>query len=140
MRSPIRRVAELMQIAVDDSKPVTVEEGDWHLPLVTASERSEVGDLETLIKISAGRCARVSYLTHAGVRDHDADIGLHDRLVSSGHMSPLEHPARPLSAEELEAGEWSGNFRGWKAARKDVPNEDNPLGPGALLTPDAIRV
>jgi hypothetical protein len=127
----IRRVAALMRAVVDDSEPTAVEEGDWHLPLVAPSERSEVGDLETLIKISAGRCARVSYLTHAGVRDHDADIGLHDRLVASGHMSPLEHPARPLTAAELAEGEWSGNLRGWKAARKAVPNESNPLGPGA---------
>lgn len=131
----IRRVAELMRTAMEASEPDAVGHGEWHLPLVDAAERVEVEEVETLIKISAGRCARVSYLTHAGVRDHSADIGLHDRLVSSGHMSPLEHPARPLSPAELAESEWSGNFRGWKAARKFVAGEDNPLGAEAGADP-----
>ena len=87
------------------------------------------GSIEDLIKISAGRCARVSYLTHAGKRDLDADIQLHDRLLESGHMSPLEHPARPLAEAELKESEWSGNFRGWRSYRKSISGEANPLGP-----------
>jgi hypothetical protein len=123
----IRLVAEKMRAAVETSEPVELDYGEWHLPLIRAEDR-EGASTEDLIKVSAGRCARVSYLTHAGKRDLDADVALHDRLLTSGHMSPLEHPARPLSEEELAAGDWCGNFRGWCSYRKQVPGEGNPLG------------
>jgi len=125
----IRLVAERMRTATEVSDPAQLSPGEWHLPLIRPEDREEVASTEDLIKISAGRCARVSYLTHAGKRDPSADIELHDRLLTSGHMSPLEHPARPLSAAELEDGEWSGNFRGWRPYRKEITGEENPLGP-----------
>jgi len=127
----IRRAAEQMRLALEGSEPAELGEDEWHLPLIRPEDLEEDRPERDLVKVSAGRCARVSYLTHAGVRDLDADIELHDRLLSSGHMSPLEHPARPLSEAELAEGEWSGNFRGWRPYRKDVPDEANPLG-GAL--------
>lgn len=125
----IRLIAKEMRAATEASEPAELGRDEWHLPLVDPEDHEQVTSLEDLIKVSAGRCARVSYLTHAGKRDLEADIKLHDRLLESGHMSPLEHPARPLTATELEAGEWSGNFRGWHAYRKDVAGEANPLGP-----------
>lgn len=125
----IRLVAERMRGAMEASEPNELGEGEWHLPLVRSEDRDQVTSIEDLIKISAGRCARVSYLTHAGKRDLGADIQLHDRLLESGHMSPLEHPARPLSAGELAESEWSGNFRGWFPYRKEITGEANPLGP-----------
>lgn len=125
----IRLVAETMRDAMAASEPEELADDEWHLPLVSPEDRGQVGSIEDLIKISAGRCARVSYLTHAGKRDLSADVELHDRLLESGHMSPLEHPARPLSADELEESEWSGNFRGWHSYRKTLSGEANPLGP-----------
>jgi len=125
----ISRIAKAMRAAMDTSEPAELGQDEWHLPLVHREDRAQVASLEDLIKISAGRCARVSYLTHAGKRDLDADIQLHDRLLESGHMSPLEHPARPLSAAELTASEWSGNFHGWHPYRKSISGESNPLGP-----------
>ncbi len=125
----IRLVAESMRSAIEASDPAELEWDEWHLPLVRPEDRDEMTSTEDLVKVSVGRCARVSYLTHAGVRDLAADIELYERLLASGHMSPLEHPARPLSASELEESEWSGNFRGWRPYRKDVPGEGNPLGP-----------
>lgn len=136
----IRLVAETMRDTVTASEPEELAEGEWHLPLVHPEDRNQVGSIEDLIKISAGRCARVSYLTHAGKRDLSADIELHDRLLDSGHMSPLEHPARPLSADELETGEWSGNFRGWFPYRKGISGEANPLGPTVPARALAERV
>jgi thymidylate synthase ThyX len=121
----IRRIATLMREAREASRPAQLGEGEWHLPLVRPEDREQVDSLEDLLKVSAGRCARVSYLTHAGKRDLSADIGLHDRLLESGHMSPLEHPAQPWDDE------WCGNFHGWRSYRKDLPGEANPLG-GAL--------
>jgi hypothetical protein len=76
-----------------------------------------------VLLVAVGRCARVSYLTHDGIRDPRADVELAKRLRSSGHMSPFEHVAQ---AEPFEGiFEWSGNFRGWKQYRKTIPNEDN---------------
>lgn len=126
----IRLIAERMRTAAEASDPVELGPGEWHLPLIRPEDREEVGSTEDLIKISAGRCARVSYLTHAGQRDLSADVELHDRLLVSGHMSPLEHPARPLDEAELRESEWSGNFRGWRSYRKEIAGEDNPLGKG----------
>ncbi len=126
----IRLIAEKMRTAIEASKPDQLGEGEWHLPLVRSEDREQVASIEDLIKVSAGRCARVSYLTHAGERDLNADIELHDRLLESGHMSPLEHPARPLTASELETSEWNGNFKGWRSYRKLIPREANPLGKG----------
>lgn len=123
----IRRVATAMRAAIDASVPAELDLNEWHLPLIRPGDREEVlGDLD-LVKVSAGRCARVSYLTHAGKRDLDADIALHDRLLESGHMSPMEHPAQPLGPGDLKKSEWSGNFRGWRSYRKLIPGEDNPL-------------
>lgn len=130
----IRTAAELMRAAWARSEPVTIDEGEWHLPLVGESGGHPDDRLlsdELRVRVAVGRCARVSYMTHAGVRDPQADLVLHDRLLQSGHLSPFEHVARPLTAEELAAGEWCGNFRGWRAYRKDLPREADPLGTGA---------
>jgi thymidylate synthase ThyX len=124
----IRLVAERMRDASLASDPAELDWDEWHLPLVRPEDREEASS-EDLVKVSAGRCARVSYLTHAGKRDLEADIQLHDRLLESGHMSPLEHPARPLAAADLKESEWSGNFRGWFSYRKSIAGEANPLGP-----------
>jgi thymidylate synthase ThyX len=129
----IKLIATMMRGAVEGSDPVDLGLDEWHLPLVRDADRDEAASEEDLVKISAGRCARVSYLTHSGTRDLAADIGLHDRLIESGHMSPMEHPARPLSREELEKSEWSGNFRGWQPYRKQIAGEANPLSPATEI-------
>jgi thymidylate synthase ThyX len=136
----IRLVAETMRETMAASEPAELVEDEWHLPLVRPEDREQVDSIEDLIKVSAGRCARVSYLTHAGERDLGADIQLHDRLLESGHMSPLEHPARPLSPDELAEDEWSGNFRGWHSYRKTIAGEANPLGPKVPVRASPERV
>jgi thymidylate synthase ThyX len=124
----IRLIAAKMREAMERSVPTRLEPEEWHLPLVGETEREEASSAEELAKISIGRCARVSYLTHAGSRDLAADVTLYDRLAESGHMSPMEHVARPMTAAELEESRWSGNFEGWIAHRKLIPGESNPLG------------
>jgi len=123
----IRLIATKMRDAVERSVPTRLEPDEWHLPLVGEAEREEASSPEELAKISIGRCARVSYLTHAGTRDLSADVTLYDRLLESGHMSPMEHVARPMTPAELDRSEWSGNFQGWIAHRKLIPGESNPL-------------
>ena len=148
----IRRAAELMLKAYQNSMPMQLEEGEWHLPFIQGDERDgRFESEETACKISAARCARVSYLTHEGVRDHDADLQLYDRLISGGHMSPLEHVATPFTNREIylrdlakrglaeakmlfegealtlnrirDSLEFDGNFRGWTQLRKFQVNE-----------------
>ena len=72
-------------------------------------------DIETQKKISAARCARVSYLTHDGTREIEKDLELHDRLKGDRHLSPFEHVATPAG----DAG-FHANFRGWLQMRKEV--------------------
>jgi thymidylate synthase ThyX len=122
----IRRAAELMKQAYDASTPQRLRQGQWHMPLIQPDEQEwAVFNADEAFKVSVGRCARVSYLTHDGIRDHSKDIELYEQLTSAGHMSPLEHVARPMSRKEFAIAPFSGNFRGWHQYRKDIPNEDN---------------
>lgn len=92
--------------------------GDVHAPLVAPEEMLEWGDINLIMKVSTARCARVSYVRHLEKRDVNADITLHDRLLSSGHLSPFEHVATALSNRVTY-----GNFAGWRQYRKELSNE-----------------
>jgi hypothetical protein len=120
----IKRIADMMREIYDASIPKEIWSRQWHMPLMTdLSDLIDAGfSIDELCRISVGRCARVSYLTHNGIRDPRADLGLCDRLLQSGHMSPLEHIARPMCRNEQG---FSANFRGWVQLRKDFPNEEN---------------
>lgn len=116
-------LAQAMVRAMDESQPVRrpnlpYDEVSWHLPYVTASERRTV-NIKDLPKISAARCARVSYLTHDNEKPTlEADLALFKRLVGSVpmHASPVEHQA---CAGPLGFGA-SGNFVGWAQFRKGL--------------------
>lgn len=139
-----RIVAELARAAMGNSEPKPLVAYDWHMPLVGAQygDQIEGSGLHPMdwCRISAARCARVSYLTHDGRRDVGADLELYNRLVSSGHMSPPEHTARPMDKNELERyvtygydtaateredpiGSYLGNLNGWVSLRKTIPGE-----------------
>jgi thymidylate synthase ThyX len=109
----IREAAQRMRAALNASAPALVGYGEWHLPLVQDDERAR--DIETQKKISAARCARVSYLTHAGTREIEKDIELHDRLKHDRHLSPFEHVATPSHDAAFYA-----NMRGWIQMRRDI--------------------
>jgi thymidylate synthase ThyX len=109
----IREAAVRMRDAMLASTPRAVAFGEWHLPLVQDDERSL--DAETLKKISAARCARVSYLTHDGTRDIAKDLDLFERLKTDRHLSPFEHVATPARDVEFHA-----NFRGWIQMRAEI--------------------
>jgi len=109
----IRAAALKMREAIAASKPVPVTYDAWHLPLVQDDERSL--PIETQKKISAARCARVSYLTHEGTREIEKDLELHDRLKTDRHLSPFEHVATPAHDVEFHA-----NFRGWRQMRHEI--------------------
>lgn len=122
----IANLAYKMRDAYDASTPQQLQWGQWHLPLVVGNDldrllESEYTDLQTA-KISGGRCSRVSYLTHHGTREPDADIELCDGRLTKEipiHASGLEHPAL------AEEGYRNGNFgEGWKQLRKFYPLEN----------------
>ena len=117
----IREVASRMESLYRTAIPVPVEVGFWHMPLLDDTEalKADGYSEDELRRISVGRCARVSYLTHDGKRDPKADLDLYERLRFSGHMSPFEHVAM-AGAEKVQ----SGNFTGWVQLRKMVSGEE----------------
>jgi thymidylate synthase ThyX len=124
----IKHIAEMMLAAYRASVPAVVELGRWHLPLIQDDERT-LPD-EQLCKLSVARCARVSYLTHDGKRDHAKDLELYERLLgggANGHWSPFEHVATPTADPQQH----SANFAGWEQYRKRFPEEHAATFPDA---------
>lgn len=140
-RPEVYKIASMMHAVHQASQPVELGRDQWHVPLTnpaaTPDELSE-GGWDRLKKMSTGRCARVSYLTHTGVRDASKDIELHDGLRTDKHMSPFEHVARPIvitgpkwlaevdetsrkSTGALVRGrDWRGKLYGWHPYRLDI--------------------
>jgi thymidylate synthase ThyX len=109
----IREAALRMRDAMAASRPRAVQYGEWHTPLLQDDERSL--DVEERKRISAARCARVSYLTHDGTREIAKDLELYERLKVDRHLSPFEHVATPADDTGFHA-----NFRGWIQMRAAV--------------------
>lgn len=138
----IQLLAQLMLEAIENSDPMQIKEGEWHVPYVSR-ERREDGtiryfteldeDLEVnhALRISASACAQVSYRKNDLSLDKAKDIW--DRLIFSEprHASPIEHQATPapnafsvfswpqgVTHIDRDSVLWSGNFRGWIQARQ----------------------
>jgi thymidylate synthase ThyX len=124
----------LAQIWDEALKASTPAEREWHIPYIQEDEQNL--DLEVRKKIGTARCARVSYLTHDGVRNIDKDLILHERLLTGsghGHWSPFEHVAQATDMTEArynfatrqweEGPIWCGNFQGWVQYRKTCQGE-----------------
>lgn len=108
----IHELARQMHIAMEHSRPKIIPVGQWHLPYVTES-----GDISVLKRVSAARCARVSYKTHDGrTPSVEEDLALFDNLATAEprHLSPLEHVCTPGKARGRRA-----NLRDWVQLRKD---------------------
>jgi thymidylate synthase ThyX len=140
----IRQAAKLVEAAMEGNesqgKIKQLGLGDWHLPLIDGEDLGAGLSLDELTKISSARCARVSYMTHEGKRDHGEDLKLYEKLVGATpqHWSPLEHVATPW-AENFQdtehafldrAGTWQefntehlprvGKLLGWRTLRTEV--------------------
>lgn len=121
-----QKLARMMCDVYDGSMPKLLNNGDWHLPL-TGFPGDEGLTLRDRIQLSAARCARVSYLTHEGLRDVGADYDLHNKLATDGHWSPFEHVAQAMGDKQ-----YYGNFRSFKQYRKEFKNEFIPDPDGQL--------
>jgi len=102
-----------------NSTPTKLNWGQWHVPFyenptVFGPTPTDIDQL----KIATGRIARVSYLTHDGVRDEAKDIELHDRLASSGHWSPFEHCAMAIKTDLVYSQQRSNFGSNWLQYRK----------------------
>ena len=120
-------LAYKMYEAMQESKPVTLKAGEWHLPYVDSCYEIDqntqekggkleyyVGELytkgfkyislEDAIKLSAASCASVSYRTE-GMTLEKADK-IFDMLIKAEviHSSPLEHCATPVKPKFNELG------------------------------------
>jgi len=102
----MQALAYAMRDAYYSSQPT---EREWHCPLsgFPGDETLSESDLRL---VSVARCARVSYLTHEGLRDVGVDLRLSETLRSNGHFSPWEHCAKSEPGRH-------GNFIGWKQLR-----------------------
>lgn len=145
----IAALAVAWKDALANSKPQHLRDGEWHLPYIDgAVDYDRAADwfyakhgrvisgpelLETLKKISAARCARVSYVGHDGKPTSiDADFKLFERLITADliHASPTEHQAKPdFLLRKGEKPRWMnperhGNLWGWQQHRKFIANED----------------
>lgn len=129
-------IAGMIRDAIAASTPRTLAVGDWHLPYLRPEDDALIvlaagaGDpIELAKRVSAGRCARLSFLTHDGVRDVLEDVRLCEQLINPRtagldddviHASPLEHVAQAAADRRYR----SGPFYGWIQFRKDFPNEN----------------
>lgn len=129
-----QKLAGLCQAALQIHVPTPRIRGEWHMPYIRDEDFKDVQNVmplgssdyrHPLLKISVGRCARVSYLNHEGVRDPKEDIQLCDRLEHAeqpeepGHWSPFEHQAMALEDPTIQ----SGNINGWMQLRKCFSRE-----------------
>ena len=128
----IQALAEAIYNAIKSSSP---KQSDYHLPYIedgrheslsyeiktsnindTPLSKAEYDAYKHLAKLSAARCARVSYLKHDGTNPSEGDdLKLFERLVGSRplHASPTEHQAVALR----QANKACRNFYGWEQFR-----------------------
>lgn len=130
LRASVMAQPEIQELAISmakahlESRPAKLKEGEWHLPYIFDEDRMSITNPMDLARVSSGRCARVSYLTHDGKRDCLADMHLADRLQKSGHVSPFEHPAKASILVGM-----GGNFGyGWEQYRAMLPGERDFTG------------
>lgn len=156
-----RLVKEALTWVRDNNALQILEPGHWHLPYVTEQdwdtaydyvmrnglaieENSHLKAQDLLKKISAARCARISYVPFDGNASFDRELERFQLLVNSDrlHASPTEHIATPDTSshydltkvdgddEELvksgmmfDHPELHGNLNGWRQFRKMLPGE-----------------
>jgi thymidylate synthase ThyX len=113
-------LANMILDARDGSFPQFTKGTSWHLPMVDM-EHEFNGDWERWKRVSAARCARVSFDNFSDEPVANS-LTRADMLIRSGHLSPFEHVARSLPHAHRD--KFVGNFKGWVQFRKQFPNED----------------
>jgi len=105
----IAELARMMIQANEQAEPTILQDEHWHLPYITEVDYQSSVEMEDLVKASAARCARVSYMKHdksspsieddlmlynmLAVRPFDSGNGHILGVDDPVHLSPLEHQA-----------------------------------------------
>lgn len=150
-RHEVFKIASMMKEIYDAGQPTLLSPGQWHLPLITDAELSDLCDarrtlgtdeleraVQQCIRVSARRCARVSFDKHTDTEPWEVSLEKAKQLLDYGHLSPFEHQGRPAEYSDVEFcipysdGELYapcdldfGHMRGWVPARYEIPHEDN---------------
>lgn len=121
-----RDLAQLAKEAKDKSSATLLGKDEWHLPYIKDEELELNHDLR---KISAARCARISYAPFDGDSSIERELERYKLLVDNQpvHASPVEHQATPDFFDD-KYGHWENeeehrNFYGWRQFRAMIPNE-----------------
>lgn len=125
-RAEIRAIATKMKKAYEASVPQELPEHGWHLPYVTNYDDDARGTLVSRKLTSAGRCARVSYLSQGKIdpiRDIEIALLLLDPAEGEPHWSPFEHVCR-IAGDGDPYG--VGCLPGWWQMRHDMERAHNP--------------
>lgn len=128
----IQELAKYIKKVMEESVPVVLQEGEWHIPFgdnIDVNLLHDYGieyldnryDIDALkIAIATARCARISYNPpELDKPDYKRDIELYDRLLTANpaHLSPFEHVAKVPTRKELTDGifnsEWVLGQKGW---------------------------
>ena len=113
----IQALARAMRDAMAGSEPSRLKMDHWHIPYDGIDDPQIRWSISK--KISAARCASVSYKTVDGKpMTVDKALSIYDKLAGSKpkHLSPFEHIARPAP----EGGKGCGNFDRWHQWRADL--------------------
>lgn len=136
----MRDLAMMAKEEIGQREATLLQPGEWHLPYITDEEkmRSRISSKADdrfdgkLRKISAARCARISYAPFDGNSSVEAEIARYDALVTDWpvHASPTEHQATPDTFDDdyPNCYQWAcpslhRNFRGWNQARAYIEHE-----------------
>ena len=111
----IQELAQAMKASQEASTPKHTPK---HMPYITWEEEDKYR-ISEVIKVSAARCARVSYLKHDGTKPNvEDDLRLSDMLLEGGHKTPFEHFALYNEKDTFHA-----NLKGWASARYALEHE-----------------
>ena len=99
-------LAEKMYDALNESTPVELEEGDWHIPFkgeILLSQKN-IGYSRDVIKISVCLTAKVSYTKIGDENSITVEKAreMYERLKNSGHFSCFGHIAQCMTDYEHE--------------------------------------
>lgn len=126
-----QELAKQMQAGLQSVRMQPISQGDWHLPFIDWDDRREIEayalmhrdttEISVLKKVSAARCARVSYYLNSAPNSKPSiedDLKLAASLSNSGHWSPFEHQATPMRHTA-----YAGNLLSWTQYRKEFTEE-----------------
>ena len=103
-------LAEKMYDALNESKPIIMEENDWHIPFSDRPEFTPEMSLKDKIMLSCAMTARVSYTT---IEDNETLTlekarKIYEKCVEQWHFSVVSHVAKCMTNKEYRS--WYKGF------------------------------